>query len=166
MSGPQHWNPQYPNQPQHPQQPHYAQPQYGQQYPQQPREGIAVTTAYSPLTWMFALVKPKVIVNGYEVPSVGWGRTVVPTPPGQYHVHVHTPYFVPSRVGPADYTVMVAPGQWVELEYKAPAWTFSAGSLGPPPQTVNGQTVVVVVTVVALVVAFAVMFLLALAGSV
>jgi hypothetical protein len=159
MSGPQHWNPQYPIQPQQPQ---YAQPQY----PPQPREGIVVTTAYSPLTWMFALVKPKLIVNGYEMPSAGWGRTVVPTPPGRYHVHVHTPYFVPSRVGPADYTVMVAPGQWVELEYKAPAWTFSAGSLGPPPQTVNGQTVVVVVTVVALVVAFAVMFLLALAGSV
>jgi hypothetical protein len=156
MSGPQHWNPQYPQYPQ--------QPQYVPQYPARPREGIAVTTRYSPLTWMFALFKPKVMVNGHEIPAVGWGRTVVPTPPGQYHVHVHTPYFVPSRVGPADYTVAVAPGQLVELEYKAPAWTFSPGSLGPPPQTVNGQTAILIVTIVSLVVVFAGMFLLALAG--
>ncbi|MDT5360578.1 MAG: hypothetical protein QOC69_2340 [Mycobacterium sp.] len=111
--------------------------------PQPPREGIVVTTRYSLMTWVFALVKPKVVVNGWEVPSVGWGRTVVPAPPGQYHVHVHTPYFVPSRVGPADYTVAVQPGRLVELEYKAPVWTFSQGSLGPPPQTYNGLTATV-----------------------
>ncbi|MDT5264329.1 MAG: hypothetical protein QOI90_955, partial [Mycobacterium sp.] len=46
--------------------------------PQPPREGIVVTTRYSLMTWVFALVKPKVVVNGWEVPSVGWGRTVVP----------------------------------------------------------------------------------------
>jgi hypothetical protein len=58
--------------------------------------------------------------------------------PGQYHVHVHTPYLFPSRVGPADYTAVVNPGQFIELEYKAPLFTFSRGSLGPPPQRYNG----------------------------
>ena len=132
--------------------------------PQPPREGIVVTTRYSLMTLVFAFVKPKVIVNGMEMPSVGWGRTVVPAPPGQYHVHVHTPYFVPSRVGPADYVVAVQPGQLVELEYKAPVWTFSPGSLGPPPQTYNGLTAVVVITIAVLVVVFACMLGLALAG--
>jgi hypothetical protein len=156
MSGPQppHYG--------YPQQPPY--PQYG--YYPQPREGIVVTTHFSPLSWVFALVKPKIVVNGQQMPTVGWGRTVVPAPPGQYHVHVHTPYFLPSRVGPADYTVGVGPGQWVELEYKVPVWTFSPGSLGPPPQTYNGQAAMVIVTVVALVVVFAAMFVLALAGTV
>jgi hypothetical protein len=137
-------------------------PQYPQYYP--PPEGIAVTTRYSPMTWVFAFVKPKVIVNGREMPTAGWGRTIVPAPPGQYHVHVHTPYFVPSRVGPADFTLIVAPGQLVELEYKAPVWTFGPGSLGPPPQTYYGQSAIIAITVVTLVVVFAIMFLLVLAG--
>ncbi len=47
----------------------------------------------------------------------------------------------------------------VELEYKAPVWTFSPGSLGPPPQTYNGQTAMIVVTIVALVVVFGAMFI-------
>jgi hypothetical protein len=101
---------------------------------------------------MFALVKPKVFLNGYEMPSGGWGRTVFPTMPGYYHVHVYTPYFVPPRVGPADYSVIVHPGQFVELEYKAPLWTFSRGSLGPPPQRYNGYGAMMAVCAVALLV--------------
>ena len=52
---------------------------------------------------------------------------MLPLAPGQYHVHVHTPYFFPQRVGPADYAAIVYPGQFVELEYKAPLFTFSRG---------------------------------------
>jgi hypothetical protein len=73
-----------------------------------------------------------------EMPAWGWGRAVYPAPPGQYHLHVYLPYWLPSRAGPADYTVAVAPGQLVELEYKAPLFTFSRGSLGPPPQRYTG----------------------------
>lgn len=149
----------WPQQPQYPQHPHYP-PQYG--YYPQPREGIVVDTQYMPLSWMFALVKPKIIVNGMQMPTAGWGRTAVPAPPGQYHVHVHVPYFLPSRVGPADYVAVVQPGQWVELEYKAPIWTFSPGSLGPPPQRYNGRTAMVVVSVVAVVLVFAAILVLAL----
>jgi hypothetical protein len=151
MSGPQpHYGHPNPQQPQYPQQPAYPQqPQYWQY--QQPREGIAVNTGYSPLAWAFAMVKPKIVVNGAET-STSTRRT-----------------FLPSRVGPADITVNVAPGHVVELEYKAPVWTFSPGSLGAPPQTYNGQTamiVVTIVTIVALVMVFGAMFILALAGSV
>ena len=123
-----------------------AAPQYGQQphwqgqqpHYQQPHEGIAITTQYSPLALVYAFIKPKIYLNGYAVPSWGWGRSVLPAAPGQYHVHVHAPYLIPSRLGPADYIVAVHPGQLVELEYKAPVFTFSPGSLGPPPQHYNG----------------------------
>jgi hypothetical protein len=112
---------------------------YGHQpYYPPPREGIAITTHYAPLAWVFAMIKPKIFLNGYEVPSWGWGRSVVPTAPGQYLVHVHVPYWLPSRLGPADFPVAVNSGQIVELEYKAPLFTFSRGSLGPPPQSFNG----------------------------
>jgi hypothetical protein len=90
-----------------------ALPPYGQ-----PHEGIAVTTRYFALSWLFAAVKPKILVNGYEMPVWGWGRTVLPLTAGQYLVHVYVPYFFPRRVGPADYTVAVNPWQIVELKYQ------------------------------------------------
>ena len=68
----------------------------------------------------------------------GWGRTHVPARPGQHHVHVYVPYFLPSKLGPADATADVRPGQAAELEYKAPMWAFSAGALGVGPQKYNG----------------------------
>jgi hypothetical protein len=63
---------------------------------------------------------------------------VVPVWPGRYLVHVHSPYLMPTRVGPADFTVDVPPARVVELEYKAPVWAFSRGALGPGPQRYNG----------------------------
>jgi len=45
-------------------------------------------------------------------------------------VHIHTPYLMPVRMGPADLTVTVQPGQVLELEYRAPVITFSPGKLG------------------------------------
>ncbi|QLL10171.1 hypothetical protein H0P51_12175 [Mycobacterium vicinigordonae] len=104
---------------------------------------------------MLALVKPKVFIDGYEMPPAGWGRTMLPAQPGRHHVHVHVPYFLPSKIGPADAVVDVHPGHVVELEYKAPAWSYSAGSLGTPPQSFNG----VGLTVAVMVVPFAVLLL-------
>jgi hypothetical protein len=79
---------------------------------------------------------------------------VVPVWPGQYLVHVFTPYFFPSRVGPADITVGVHPGQLIELQYRAPLWTFSRGSLGSLPQRYNGLIAMLVVIAVAVLVVF------------
>lgn len=126
----------------------------GQGFPGQgPVQGIAVTTHFFPLAFMLALFKPLISINGYQVPVVGWGRTVIPMPPGRHRVHVHIPYWLISQLGPADTLVDVYPGRFVELEYKAPVWGFSAGSLGPPPQSFNG--VGVTIAVIAATTAFA-----------
>ncbi|WP_264023253.1 hypothetical protein [Mycolicibacterium pyrenivorans] len=117
-----------------------------------PAQGIAISTAYFPLSWGFVFFKPKVLLNGYEMPVVGWGRGVYPTWPGRYHVQVFVPYLIPSRVGVADHTVLVNPGQLVELEYKMPLWTFSRGALGPPPQRYSGVAVIVGAALAALVI--------------
>jgi hypothetical protein len=116
-------------------------PQPGQQYPGAGTGAIALTTKFFPLSFIFLLVKPLVTIDGQQVPQTGWGRAVIPVAPGHHQVHVHTPYFLPSRVGPADVAVPVGPGQTVELEYRAPAWAFSPGSLGAPPQKYNGMWV-------------------------
>jgi hypothetical protein len=130
----------------------YGAPQYGPPQPQYgaPSEGIAVTTQFFPLAWLFYFLKPKIFVDGIEMPPAPWGRTVVPAPPGQHNVHVHTPYFLPPRLGPADTTAFVQPGQIAELEYKAPMWSYSAGSLGIGPQKYNGVGITIAVSVIPL----------------
>jgi hypothetical protein len=131
---------------------------YQQQYPQQPPPGapggqtaIAVTTKFMWLAWFFFFIKPKIFLNGHEVAAV-WGRNVIPVQPGQHHLHIHVPYFLPPKVGPADLAVPVHPGQTVELEYRAPLWAFSSGSLGAPPQKYNGLGLTIGITVGAMVI--------------
>ncbi len=121
-------------------------------------DGIVVNTQFFPLAWVLFFVKPKIAVDGQETPVSGWGRTHLPARPGQHHVHVHVPYFLPPKLGPADVTVDVRPGQVAELEYKAPMWAFSAGSLGVGPQKYNG----VGITLAVVAIPFALLFLVIL----
>jgi hypothetical protein len=110
---------------------------------------VAVTTRYSWLTFMLGLFKPYLALNGQPV-QAGWGRTVVPVPPGQYHVHVHVPYLLPSRIGTAETVVGVHPGQVVELEYRAPAIALLGGAIGPAPQKYRGLPAAIALVVVPL----------------
>jgi hypothetical protein len=166
---PQHYRPQPPPPP-NPQQQYRQSLQYGQppgpqhHGPQpgpygQAGEGIAVNTQFFPLAWVLFFVKPKVAVDGQEIPVSGWGRTHVPARPGQHHVHVYVPYFLPPKMGPADATADVRPGQVAELEYKAPIWAFSAGSLGVGPQKYNGVGITIAIVAIPFVLLFLVILL-------
>lgn len=171
---PQQYQPQYQPPGQAPQQyqpqPHGQQP-YGQQppapapggyYPQQaggpgyaqPTEGIVVNTQFFALGFMLAFFKPKVFLDGQETPPGGWGRRMVAAQPGRHQVHVHVPYWLPPRIGPADAVADVYAGRFTELEYKAPAWAYSRGSLGIGPQQYNGMGITIAVMVVPLVLFF------------
>jgi len=110
---------------------------------------IAVTLKYHWMAFLLGLFKPRLHVNGHQVAN-GWGRHVIPVPPGQYHVNVYVPYLLPPRIGPADLGVNVYPGQTVELEYRAPMINFMKGALGTPPQKYPGMTASIVISVVAL----------------
>ncbi len=113
-----------------------------------------VNTQFFPLAWVLFFVKPKIAVDGQEMPASGWGRTHLPARPGQHNVHVHVPYFLPPKMGPADATVEVRPGQIAELEYKAPMWAFSAGSLGVGPQKYNGVGITIAVVAIPFILVF------------
>jgi hypothetical protein len=113
-------------------------------------DGLALTLKFFPLAFLLMFFKPVVTVNGqpYQVP---WSRrTVLPLPPNQYHLHIHVPYLIPSQIGKADLVVNVGGGRPIELEYKAPMWAFSPGSLGTPPQKYNGMLATVLLIVVPL----------------
>jgi hypothetical protein len=145
--------------------PQYARPPAPQQPGRQPQaygqsaDGIVVNTQFFPLAWLLFFLKPKIAVDGQEMPVSGWGRTHVPARPGQHHVHVHVPYFLPSKLGPADATADVRPGQVTELEYKAPLWSFSAGSLGVGPQKLNGVGITLAIVAIPFVLLFLVILL-------
>jgi hypothetical protein len=115
-------------------------------------DGIALTAKFFPLAFILLLFKPFLTINGqqYQVP---WSqRTLIQLPPGQYNVHVHTPYLGLFNIGKADLAVNVGGGQPIELEYRAPLFMFSPGSLGTPPQKYNGVLATVLLMVVPLVI--------------
>ncbi len=156
---------QYRGQPPPPPQQHYQPPQYGQppapqqpgQQPSpygQPGDGIVVNTQFFPLAWLLFFFKPKIALDGQEIQVSAWGRTHLPARPGQHHVHVHVPYFLPPKLGPAETAVDVRPGQVAELEYKAPLWAFSAGSLGVGPQKYNGVGITIALVLLPFVLLF------------
>ncbi|MFI6324134.1 hypothetical protein ACIBG8_41870 [Nonomuraea sp. NPDC050556] len=99
-----------------------------------PQSHLVLDIKHHWMAFMFGMFTPVVMLNGHHVPGVRWGRIPIPLQPGQYHLHVHVPYLVPSQIGPADQTVWIQPGQALEVEYRAPLWAFSRGALGPAPQ--------------------------------
>jgi hypothetical protein len=146
----------------YPQQGGYPAPAPQQQYAPQGggQAQLVLDLKYFPLAWIFMLIKPKIMINGHLMAGQ-WGRNVIPMPAGQHHVHVHVPYIIPARVGPADLQVPLQPGQALELEYRAPVWAFSRGAMGPGPQPWNGIGITVAMTVVP----FALLFLLIVLSS-
>ena len=105
---------------------------------------MVLTLKYHPLAFMLGLLTPVVTVNGQRI-QARWGRNELPMPQGQYQLHIHAPYLIPSRIGTADTVVPVAAGQIVDVEYRAPVWAFSPGAIGPPPQQYNGMGAMVAV---------------------
>lgn len=111
---------------------------------------IALTLKYMPLAFLFGLFKPVVELNGQPTAVRSWGRHEIPVPPGQYHLHVHVPYLLPSRIGNADLPVSVNPGQRAELEYRAPTIAFLSGALGAPPQKYPGMVATIILMALSL----------------
>jgi hypothetical protein len=129
----------------------YPQQPPQQPQPQQPGGAIALTLKYHWSAFMLGLFKPVVEINGHQAANA-WGRQVIPVPPGQYHLHVHVPYFLPPRLGSADLPVNVYPGQTVELEYRAPLAVFFKGALGTSPQKYPGAALQIALLAVVLII--------------
>ncbi|WP_157441725.1 hypothetical protein [Actinoplanes awajinensis] len=128
---------------------YYQQPPPG--YPATGATAIAITMRYAPIAFLLGLFTPVLTVNGQPVP-VAWKRpAVLPVGPGQYHVHAHVPYLIPTRIGKADLVVNIGPGQTADLEYRAPLIAFLRGALGPAPQRYPGMAAAVAINVIALV---------------
>ncbi|MDL9935429.1 hypothetical protein QSJ18_01585 [Gordonia sp. ABSL1-1] len=122
-------------------------------------QGLALTTEFFPLMWIFFFIKPRIEINGQRFPTPKWGNNLIPLPVGQHRVHVHVPYFLPTRVGPADIMIGVNPNQVVGLEYRAPLFAFSRGAIGPGRQPYNGVGPMIALTVIPIFLIFILAFL-------
>lgn len=114
-----------------------------------PQSQLLLDLKHHWMGFMLGMITPVITLNGYPVPG-RWGRQAIPVAPGQYQLHIHLPYLMPSRIGPADLTIWVQPGQSLELEYRAPMWSFSKGALGTAPQPWNGVGIMAAVAAIPL----------------
>ncbi|MFC3963917.1 hypothetical protein [Nocardia jiangsuensis] len=111
-----------------------ALPQQSLPLPDPP--GLTVDASYSPFAFLLAITKPKIQVNGHQVPVTRWGPNHIPVGPGQHHVRVSTPWLF--DMGPATASVPVQPGQGTRVYYKAPVVILLNGAIGPVPQKAPG----------------------------
>ncbi|MEU1985202.1 hypothetical protein [Nocardia sp. NPDC019395] len=95
------------------------------------------------MAFILALTKPKILVNGQQVPNTRWGANHIPVGAGNYHLRVSTPWLI--DMGPADVAVPMQPGQAVRYYYRTPAFFFLKGAIGPVPQKTPGMVAMFVI---------------------
>jgi hypothetical protein len=111
---------------------------------------LRITYAFPPAAFLYQSTKPRLQVDGVDIPVPGWGSHSVAVNPGPRDVKVWVPYALPRRAGKARAKVSVPAGQEVHLEYMAPTLSFRSGSLGTPgEQKSAGYSTVMILNVVA-----------------
>src|SRR5665648_312220 len=107
-----------------------------------PTTTISVHLSYPWMGFMYALCRPRVLVDGREVAS-GWGEHQVPIPVGSAELAVHVRY-LGAQVGWASFPLI--PGGPTVLQYRAPYWVLMRGDLGVTAHS-RGGVLMGVVTV-------------------
>ncbi|MEQ1702277.1 MAG: hypothetical protein ABMA25_19370 [Ilumatobacteraceae bacterium] len=94
-----------------------------------PQATIQVTAKFFPLFWILFLIKPHVVIDGSDVQGAWNTPQQFPVAAGGHTVTVYFPYFIPRKAGKGTVTVDVAPGQTVNVGYKAPWIVFFKGRM-------------------------------------
>jgi hypothetical protein len=106
--------------------------------PETPNGVIVVDAKFMPLALFLYAFTPTIGLDGAPPAPGPWGQRTFAVAPGRHRLHIHVPYFLPPRLGPADMVVDVQARQTVRLEYRAPLVSWAKGSFGPPPQSYKG----------------------------
>ena len=87
--------------------------------------GITVRTKFFPLAFLLYFFKPKIHVDdGYAIDEP-WGTHFFALPPGRHTVRCYVPYLFYKTMGDNSVSVDVAPGQVVDVQWRAP-WLVSS----------------------------------------
>jgi len=87
-----------------------------------PPAGIQVHTGFWALSFLLALVRPRLELDGGPPTPQAWGDTFIWVAPGRHTVRCSFRWLIVSRAGDATITVDVPPGHVVQLSYDAPHW--------------------------------------------
>ncbi|MEU8262028.1 hypothetical protein AB0C02_15560 [Micromonospora sp. NPDC048999] len=113
---------------------------------------LKVTLRHPAAAFLYQATKPRLRLDGVDVPSTGWGVHRLPVTPGSHRVEVWVPYVLPRRAGRARRDITVVGEQELALEYMAPSVTFARGSLGAPgEQTSTGYSTVMILNLIAVI---------------
>ena len=100
--------------------------------------GIAVRTKFFALGFLLYFFRPKIHVDdGYAIDQP-WGTYFFAVPPGRHTVRCYVPYLFYRTMGDNSVSVDVAPGQVVDVQWRAPWLVFLKGKFivgGPRPFT-------------------------------
>ncbi|MGC5019703.1 hypothetical protein [Micromonospora sp. DT47] len=114
---------------------------------------VDITLSHPAATFLYRATKPRMRLDGVEIPARGWGIHRLPVTPGRHRLEVWVPYVLPRKAGRASHEFLVGEGKKLELEYLAPTVTFARGSLGAPGEQKSvGHSTVMVLNIVAAVV--------------
>jgi hypothetical protein len=119
---------------------------------------VVVDTSHAGSAFLYSAAGVSIMIDGGEL-RANWGPTSVDLPPGQHFIEVSSRYL--GRTGTAGTWVPVTAGQTTMVYYRAPAWTFMSGSIGPAPQPTRGMTGVIVLIAVLAVIGVVVPILIA-----
>ncbi|MER7010170.1 hypothetical protein ABT324_01905 [Saccharopolyspora sp. NPDC000359] len=97
---------------------------------------VLIDCSHHWVVWILMLFKPQVTINGYPGAKLVWGKNPVDLPPGQHQISVHVNYL--WKLGHATAVIPVSAGQQLDVYYKAPAFPFVEGAIGPVPQDPPG----------------------------
>jgi len=84
--------------------------------------GVQVHTGFWALTFLLALVRPRLELDGGPRTPQPWGDTFIWVAPGRHTVRCSFRWLFVDRAGDATVTVDVPPGHVVHLAYEAPHW--------------------------------------------
>jgi hypothetical protein len=90
---------------------------------------LQLKTSYSWWMWLLAFFKPRLRVNGYELPLGGWGESSHQLYAGANEISVSFPYLFLPRAGEARATIQLPVNGVIRLEYRPPWVVFLPGTL-------------------------------------
>src|SRR5690348_8106917 len=102
---------------------------------------IEVTAAYSPLAFLYAIVKATIEIDGVVVRR-GWGTHAIEVAPGKHEIAVSYPWLpVARRAGLNTVAVDVHAGELVRVHYTARLARFLPGKLRVEPTVPSARVV-------------------------
>ena len=89
---------------------------------------VEITASYSPLAFIYALVKPTIEIDG-KVRRRPWGTHRFEVEPGEHTIAISYPWFMDRRCGRNSVTVMVREGETTHIAYRAGLIRFLPGKI-------------------------------------